>query len=160
MQLTTKKYFDIFLGGTNSSNWRDAFIEHVKVINPRLKCFNPVVENWTSRNRLIEDMVKDSAKYHVYVITPSINGVYSIAEMMASSFEKRANTYICMLEEDKNSDGDIVKFDPEMERSLLATFDLAKSYGAIKCESINEMILKITDDFMNTPIIRTVSFEK
>ena len=80
-----KKGYDVFLGGTtNDSTWRNEFIELMKKYNSKIKSYNPVVENWTPECIELEDFVKEHAKYHVYVLTPRMIGVYSIAEMVNS----------------------------------------------------------------------------
>lgn len=77
----------IFLGGTCAgSTWRDELIEGLK----KYKCewFNPVVKDWTPECQAIEEDEKNNkCNVHLYVITPEMQGVYSIAEIINSCWQ-------------------------------------------------------------------------
>ena len=86
----------IFLGGTcNESTWRDKLIS-------KIKCdyFNPVVDDWTPDCILEEEKQKLICDYCVFVITPKMTGVYSIAEMVDYSNKYPKKTLCCILTED------------------------------------------------------------
>ncbi|MNC08109.1 hypothetical protein D3C76_102640 [compost metagenome] len=86
----------VFLGGTcNGSKWRETLI-------PLLECdyFNPVVEDWTPE--CMDEELKQRAESDIvlYVITPYMTGVFSIAEVIDDSNKRPNKTILCILEED------------------------------------------------------------
>lgn len=81
----------VFLGGTCAETaWREKLISMLKI-----KYFNPVVPNWTEEcmKREREERVKDD--FCLYVITPSMQGVYSIAEVIDDSNKRPKKTIFC-----------------------------------------------------------------
>ena len=75
----------VFLGGTcNDSRWREELIEKLKI-----DYFNPVVENWDRRAQAIELHERNICDFCLYVITPKMTGVYSIAELIDDSNKDR-----------------------------------------------------------------------
>ena len=86
----------IFLGGTcNESTWREELIEMVDG-----ECFNPVVDDWNEEAQARELEVRANADMVVYVITPKMTGVYSIAEVIDDSNKRPEKTIFCILDED------------------------------------------------------------
>lgn len=81
----------IFLGGTCAeTTWRDELIEKIK--DYKVEWFNPVVKDWTPECQKIEEDEKNNkCNIHLYVITPEMQGVYSIAEIINSAWQ--ANVY-------------------------------------------------------------------
>jgi hypothetical protein len=82
----------VFLGGTcNESTWR----EHLK---PQLKIdyFDPVVDDWTPECMEEEIRQREECDYCLYVITPKMTGVYSIAEVVDDSNKRPAKTLFCI----------------------------------------------------------------
>ena len=77
----------IFLGGTCAqTTWRDEPIK--KLGNFNVEWFNPVVDNWTPECQAIEEDEKNNkCNVHLYVITPEMIGVYSIAEIINSCWQ-------------------------------------------------------------------------
>lgn len=89
MEATKKERW--FLGGTCAeTTWRD---ELMPLLDARgIGYFNPVVEDWTPECQAIEEEEKNSkCNVHLYVITPEMQGVYSVAEIVHSAH--LANTY-------------------------------------------------------------------
>lgn len=83
----------IFLGGTcNGSKWRDELIPLLKI-----DYFNPVVENWTPECRVRELKERSTCDYVLYVISPMMTGVYSIAEAVDDSNKRPNSTLFCVL---------------------------------------------------------------
>ena len=76
-----------FLGGTCAeTTWRDELIEELKKFD--CEWFNPVVDDWTPECQQIEENEKNNkCNVHLYVITPEIQGVYSIAEIVNSCWQ-------------------------------------------------------------------------
>ena len=77
----------IFLGGTCAeTTWRDELIKKLRNFN--CEWFNPVVKNWTPECQEIEEDEKNNkCNVHLYVITPEMTGVYSIAEIINSCWQ-------------------------------------------------------------------------
>jgi hypothetical protein len=88
----------VFLGGTcNESKWRDELIKLLKI-----DYFNPVVEDWTPECMAEEIRQRETCDYCLYVITPRMSGVYSIAEVIDDSNKRSQRTLFCFLGEDAN----------------------------------------------------------
>jgi len=112
----------VFLGGTcNGSEWRDKFI-------PMLNCeyFNPLVENWTREDQLREVKERETADILLYVITPEMNGVYAIAEVVDDSNKRPDKTIFVLLRE--GADGSVFGYD--VWKSLTAVSVLVQRNGA------------------------------
>lgn len=87
----------VFLGGTcNGSSWRDALIEVLEI-----DYFNPIVDDWTEECYQEELKQREICDYCLYVITPRMTGVYSIAEVVDDSNKRPERTIFCVLEEDR-----------------------------------------------------------
>ena len=100
------------------------------MLDPAVQYFNPVVEDWTEECRLNEIKERESARILVYVITPYMTGVYSIAEVVNDSIKRPEKTILCVLETDVNKDGYIKTFDDGALRSLNAVKEMVKNDGA------------------------------
>jgi len=86
----------VFLGGTcNKSKWRDKLIPMLKV-----NYFNPVVDNWTPECQTEEIKQRENCDYCLYVITPRMTGVYSIAEVVDDSNKRPEKTLFAVIEKD------------------------------------------------------------
>lgn len=116
----------VFLGGTVDDSWREEFLKMYSG-----KYFNPIVPDWTPECVKIEDEEKAKSLMHLYVITPNMKGVYSIAEIMDSAMNHRGYTIVCIL----RSSGEKA-FDARQFRSLTEVAHLAKKYGASTCDSL------------------------
>lgn len=91
---------NVFLGGTcNNSTWREALIPH-------LQCdyFNPVVEDWTEEAQQLEIEKRQTCDFVLYVLTPKMTGVYSIAEVVDDSNKRPEKTLFCVLNQDDNNE--------------------------------------------------------
>lgn len=111
----------VFLGGTcNGSNWRDALTWLLKI-----DYFNPVVPNWTQKCYEEELRQREECDICLYVITPKMTGVYSIAEVVDDSNKRPKKTAFAVILED---DGDT--FSPAQSKSLLAVANLVSENGA------------------------------
>lgn len=88
----------VFLGGTcNDSDWRDKLISMLNI-----DYFNPVVDNWTEECYQEELRQREICDYCLYVITPRMTGVYSIAEVVDDSNKRPEKTIFCLLTIDTN----------------------------------------------------------
>ena len=99
----------VFLGGTcNESQWRNRFIMMLK-----LEYFNPVVSDWTPECMKEEVRQREVCDFCIYVITPKMTGVYSIAEVVDDSNKRPHRTVFVRL----RCDGD-KRFDEGQWKSL------------------------------------------
>lgn len=111
----------IFLGGTcANSNWREEIIPELE--KRKLDYFNPVVPDWTEECIKKENDEKENiCDCHLYVLTPEMKGMYSIAEIVNSAYEVKLSGYgsmICGILGDEESWG------TDRWKSLKATLDL------------------------------------
>lgn len=120
----------VFLGGTcNNSNWRNALI-------PLLQCeyFNPVVEDWTPECMAEEIKQREECDFVLYVITPKMSGVYSIAEVVDDSNKRPQKTVFAFFTQE-----DEFTFDKGQKRSLLQVQKMIEQNGAKVCNSIEDI---------------------
>jgi hypothetical protein len=88
----------VFLGGTcNGSSWREELKKLLKI-----DYFDPVVPNWTQECYEEELRQREICDYCLYVITPRMHGVYSIAEVVDDSNKRPKKTIFCLLTMDTN----------------------------------------------------------
>jgi hypothetical protein len=84
----------VFLGGTCAETvWREKLISMLHI-----DYFNPVVEDWTEECMAEERNQREICDYCLYVITPSMQGVYSIAEVIDDSNKRPEQTIFCVLD--------------------------------------------------------------
>ena len=128
----------VFLGGTcNNSNWRDDLIPRIEI-----EYFNPVVEDWTPECQEREIFERKNCDYCLYVITPKMIGVYSIAEVVDDSNKRPDKTIFCFLEEDMEDTPDgpkSIKFTKDQSKSLMQTGKLVEGNGAVWCKSMEDV---------------------
>lgn len=136
----------VFLGGTCAeSRWRE-------YIMPKLLCdyFNPVVDDWTPECQRLEELEKTICDYHLYVITPKMKGVYSIAEVVSDSVKMKDKCIFCVTKEDDDFD-----FHKHEKKSLDATARLVESNGAIVANSLDEVVSILNNRYIQenyTPV--------
>ena len=125
----------VFLGGTcNESTWRDEIIPML-----RIDYFNPVVEDWTPACQEEELKQREGCDYLLYVITPAMTGVYSIAEAVDDSNKRPNKTIFVTLREDyrPNRGYDcLIRFDDGQWKSLKAVARMVKDNGAAVFEDL------------------------
>ena len=80
--------------------------------------FNPVVEDWTEECYLEELRQREICDYCLYVITPRMTGVYSIAEVVDDSNKRPDKTIFCVLTADSSDTGGLIIFDIVQLKSL------------------------------------------
>lgn len=121
----------VFLGGTcNGSKWRDILIPKLKI-----DYFNPVVENWDEEAQKREIEERQNCDYCLYVITPKMTGVYSIAEVVEDSIKRPEKTLFFYLEVDQKKE-----FDQHQLKSLKQVAQMVKNNGAKVFENSKELI--------------------
>ena len=131
----------VFLGGTcNGSEWREQ-------IMPQLMCnyFNPVVEDWTPECQAIEEQEKVICDYHLYVITPKMKGVFSIAEVVNDSMKLKDKCIFCVTKEEDDDD-----FQQHELKSLKATEKLIATNGGTVLSTLGEVVAFLNDRYVET----------
>lgn len=114
----------VFLGGTcNNSSWREDLIPMLKINH-----FNPVVDDWTEECMKEEIKQRQICDFCLYVITPKMTGVYSIAEVVDDSNKRPSKTILCVLAEDYQ-DGSIIQFSKSQMKSLNQVGEMVKRNG-------------------------------
>jgi hypothetical protein len=125
----------VFLGGTcNGSTWRDAFIKDLLI-----DYFQPQGEDWTPD--MMEEEIKQRAEcdFCLYVITPKMTGVYSIAEVVDDSNKRPDKTIFCYLTADEDQ-----QFSAAQIKSLDQTGKMIQENGATFLKTLAE-----TADYLN-----------
>ncbi|WP_456389064.1 nucleoside 2-deoxyribosyltransferase domain-containing protein [Profundibacter sp.] len=118
----------VFLGGTcNKSTWRDDLIHTLEV-----DYFNPVVDDWTPDCQAEEIRQRETCDFCLYVITPKMTGVYSIAEVVDDSNKRPRKTLFCIIQEDGSD-----RFSDAQMRSLSQVGKMVEENGAIWLRSLN-----------------------
>ena len=131
-KINTQKSKKIFLGGTcNNSTWRDDLI-----ILLTINYFNPVVTtgDWTDAHQKKEIRERESSDFCLYVITPRMTGVYSIAEVVDDSNKRPEKTIFAILKEDKKQ-----KFDKTQLKSLQSVSKLVQNNGAKVFDNLKDI---------------------
>lgn len=121
----------VFLGGTcNGSTWRDELIPELSI-----DYFNPVVEGWT--NECYEEELHQRAMCDVllYTITPKMEGVYSIAEVVDGSNKRPERTILFIKPTD-----DTYAFSQAQLKSLKALSKMVENNGARVFRDKEELI--------------------
>jgi hypothetical protein len=128
----------VFLGGTYNSKWREALIQRLNV-----KYFNPVLKTsdaWNEEAQKREEQAKKECTHQLYVITPRMHGVFSIAEVVDASCKNPKHTVLCVLSEDEGK-----HYSKEMQASLLAVEKLVSDNGAVVLTSLYEVAKYFND---------------
>lgn len=120
----------VFLGGTcNESTWRDKLIEMLEI-----DYFNPVVEDWTEECYQEELKQREECDYCLYVITPKMTGMYSIAEVVDDSNKRPDKTIFCLLHEDEE-----LKFTDGQLKSLIKVGIMVSLNGGTSCIRLEDV---------------------
>lgn len=120
----------VFLGGTcNNSQWREKLIPLLKI-----DYFNPVVKDWTPECQTRELHERETCDFCLYVITPKMTGVYSIAEVADDSNKRPEKTVFCFLAQD-----DDAIFSTHQLKSLTQVGKLVRGNGARGFNTLEEV---------------------
>lgn len=129
----------VFLGGTSVNGaWREALIS---MLNPGLvAAFNPIVEVWDDAAAANERLMRSTSTHNVYVLTPLMQGFYSIAELTEDSIKCPGKTIFYFMEKEVNlEDGKTYTFEARALTSIQRLGELAMSNGAKQCHSLEEI---------------------
>ncbi len=136
-----KKKEKVFLGGTcNESTWRDDLI---KMLN--IDFFNPVVDEWNDEAYKQELYERENCDYCLYVITPKMTGVYSIAEVIDDSNKRPSKTIFCFIAKDGSAD-----FSEAQIKSLNAVGKMVQKNGGFWALTLNQVAAYLNSDNMLT----------
>lgn len=120
----------VFLGGTcNDSTWREDLIELLRGVD----YFNPVVDDWTPECQAEEVRQRDACDLCLYVLTPLMTGVYSVAEVVDDSNKRPERTIFCLLTHDCGQ-----AFTDGQVRSLKAVGEMVKRNGGWVLETLGD----------------------
>ena len=120
----------VFLGGTcNGSTWRS---ELVKLLY--INYFNPVVDDWTEECMEEEIRQRQLCNFSLYVVTPEMTGVYSIAEVVDDSNKRPKYTIFCILQRYNN-----LQFSDSEMRSLQNVGKMIVRNGGFYVNSLKEV---------------------
>lgn len=121
---------EVFLGGTvNGSTWREELI-------PMLECdyFNPVVKDWNEEAQKLEIHKRQTCDFVLYIITPKMSGVYSIAEVVEDSNKRPQQTLFCIIENDDNNE-----FTEHQLKSLMMVKNLVRNNNARVFDTLEDV---------------------
>lgn len=122
----------VFLGGTcNGSNWRSYVVNQ---LHNSIKFVNPI-SSWRNEDKEKENLEKSTCDYHLYVITPKLLGIYSIAEAVYQSCTKPDKTIFCVLDSDEGTE-----FVEYQSRSIIAVKKLIQSCGVPVFSSLDDVV--------------------
>jgi hypothetical protein len=122
----------VFLGGTcNESNWRSVLIDFLKI-----DYFNPVVDDWTPECMEEEIKQREECDYCLYVITPLMAGVYSIAEVVDDSNKRPERTLFCVVSLETKGN-EVLTFTEGQTRSLEQVKKMVGNNGARVFETLS-----------------------
>lgn len=112
----------VFLGGTCAGpSWRDAVIPRLAYYG--MGFFNPVTEEWDHSSQALERLVRRTCDWDLYVLTPYMEGVYSVAEVVDDSNKQPEKTILVISHAGKG-------FSAKMDRSLDAVTRMVRANGA------------------------------
>lgn len=127
----------VFLGGTcNNSTWRQYFEQRLTI-----DYFNPVVDDWNEECYLRELQERADADFCLYVLTPLMVGVYSIAEVVDDSNKRPEKTVFCFLNDDiVFGTGEQIHFSVAQDKSLKAVGKMVERNGGKWFETLEECV--------------------
>jgi len=140
-----KRKSKVFLGGTcNGSTWREELIPYLE--EAKIKYFNPVLEDWNDKAKGVEDKEKLKCGIHLYVITPEMKGLYSIAEAVDSAYKNPKGTFLVVIGETNDK-----IFNKDQVNSLESILKLVRtiynrSDRTMYFDSLNDESLKLITD--------------
>jgi len=127
----------VFEGGTcNNSKWRDVLetkLDSACALN-MIELFNPVVDDWNAEAQKREVLYKENCDFQLFVITPKMTGVFSIAEAIDCSNKNPEKCIFCILQEDE---GDA--FTDGQMKSLIQTSKMIINNGGHAYASIKSV---------------------
>jgi len=131
----------VFLGGTVAgSKWRDEMMAKLKI-----DYFNPVVKEWNDEAYQRELQERIDCDYCLYVLTPKMEGYYSLAEIIDDSFKRPDKTILCCITDDEGT-----KYTDYQQNSLEYLQKVALENGAIIINSLDEVTIFLNSAYQRT----------
>ena len=128
----------VFLGGTCAdSTWRDE-IEPL-LDEAGLEYFNPVVDDWNEAAQAEEIQERQSCDFVLYTITPKMEGVYSIAEVVEDSIKRPQKTIFIVLEKDGDK-----SFSKSQKKSLDSVAKMVEKNGGQSFTDLKSAISRMS----------------
>ncbi|HAA13953.1 MAG TPA: hypothetical protein DCE41_20605 [Cytophagales bacterium] len=128
----------VFLGGTVAgSEWRNQLIPLLQI-----NYFNPVVEDWNEEAMHLELEHRHKDEYLLYVLTPKMEGFYSVAELVDDAHKNPQRTIFTFLEQD----GDAV-FTAHQMKSLRQVAKLVSKLGVYSFDTLDEVANFLNHDW-------------
>lgn len=119
----------VFLGGTcNGSRWRNGVIKELKI-----HYYDPMKEEWTPEMMNEELKQREESDFCLYVLTPKMDGFFSVAEVVDDSNKRPGKTIFCFLHDDEGK-----KFSNAQLKSLKQIGEMIKRNGATWFETLDE----------------------
>ena len=120
----------VFLGGTcNGSLWREDVIKKLKI-----HYYNPVGEQWTPEMMKEELKQRSESDFCLYVLTPKMEGFFSVAEVVDDSNKRPSKTVFCFINNDEGK-----TFTKVQIRSLEQIKKMVEANGAACFDTLNEV---------------------
>ena len=120
----------VFLGGTcNGSQWRKEVIKNLKI-----HYYDPVQEDWTPEMMKEELKQRAESDFCLYVLTPMMEGFFSIAELVDDSNKRSGKTLFSFLNDDGGK-----KFSDIQIKSLKQVGEMVKRNGGRYFEALDEV---------------------
>jgi len=120
----------VFLGGTcNGSQWRKGVIENLKI-----HYYDPIQDHWTQEMMKEELKQREESDFCLYVLTPKMEGFFSVAEVIDDSNKRPGKTLFSFLNDD---DGE--KFSEVQIKSLKQVGEMVKRNGAMFFDTLEEI---------------------
>jgi len=138
-----KRTVEVFLGGTTAkgTNWREKLIKRLDV-----NYFNPVVENWDDEAYKLELKKRKTCDYVLYVISPLMIGVYSIAEVVDDSNKRPKKTLLCVVDNDGEDEYSKITWSKEQKKSLDAVKKMVEKNGGLIFDSLIQTALFLNNN--------------
>ena len=128
---------EVFLGGTTAkgTTWREDLIKKLEV-----DYFNPIVDDWNEEAYQQELKKRKTCDYVLYVISPLMIGMYSIAECTDDSNKRPEKTLFCVIDYDGvGKKYDNIRWSNEQKKSLDAVSKMVKKNGVTTFDSLDEI---------------------
>jgi hypothetical protein len=99
-----------------------------------IEYFNPVVKEWNEAAQEEEIKQRKNCDYVLYVITPKMEGVYSVAEVVDDSNKRPEKTIFAYLLKDDDKE-----FTKHQLKSMVMVGKMVKENGAKSFETLEEI---------------------
>ena len=136
---------EIFLGGTTAegTTWRE--ILKPKLEKHKISYFDPIVDDWNEEAQELELQKRESCDFVLYVITPLMEGVYSIAEVVDDSNKRPEKTLFCILRKDGTDEYAKREWTKSQIKSLEMVEKMIEENGATVFDSLNQIAVVLSN---------------